>query len=136
MTYSEARDKILAPFYDYWKTTGYQAIWDDVVLDRPISEDVWARVSIKHMSANQASLGCGNDKRRYYRTGQLNIQIFAPVNDGNVRLYDIAQEVVNRYQAARFSDLWFRHISILEVRPDGAFQQMNVSAIFSYDDIR
>ena len=136
MKYLEARDKIHAPFYSVWKETGYPVVWEDSLAKPPSTETCWARVTIAHVSAGQTSLGCGNDKRRYERIGQLNIQLFAPVHDGNVRLYELGQKIVDAYQAPRYEDLWFRRVSLLEAMPEGAFQQMNVSAIFTYEDIR
>ena len=58
------------------------------------------------------------------------------MHDGNVKLYELGQQIVDAYQAVRYDDLWFRRVSLLEAMPEGAFQQMNVSAIFTYEDIR
>lgn len=136
MNYLDARDKIHEPFYSVWKETGYPVVWEDSLAKPPSTETCWARVTIAHVSAGQTSLGCGNDRRRYERIGQLNIQLFAPVHDGNVQLYELGQQIVDAYQAARYDDIWFRRVSLLEAMPEGAFQQMNVSAIFTYEDIR
>lgn len=136
MTFDEARDYILGVFKGVWDTTGFPAAWTDVPGSAPGSETVWARATIRHATGRQASLAGENGPRRYSRGGTVFIQVFAPVGDGSKAGYEAAQLVVNAYQAARHPNIWFRDVRMNEVGKDGAFEQLNVLATFSYDDVR
>lgn len=136
MTFDEARDIILKVFKDAWDPTGFPVTWTDVPGSAPTSETVWARATIRHATGAQASLAGENGARRWARTGTVYIQVFAPVGDGSKAGYEAAQIVVNAFQASRHENVWFRDVRMNEVGTSGAFEQLNVLATFSYDDVR
>lgn len=136
MTFDEARDIILKVFKDAWDLTGFPVTWTDVPGSAPTSETVWARATIRHATGAQASLAGENGARRWARTGTVYIQVFAPVGDGSKAGYEAAQIVVNAFQASRHENVWFRDVRMNEVGTSGAFEQLNVLATFSYDDVR
>jgi hypothetical protein len=136
MTFDEARDIILGFFKAAWDPTGFPAVYTDVPGSVPTSETVWARATIRHATGNQGSLAGDQATRRWNRTGTVFIQVFAPVGDGSKAGYDAAQLVVNAFQAARHPNVWFRDVRMNEAGTSGAFEQLNVLATFSYDDVR
>ena len=136
MTFDEARDIILGVFKAAWDPTGFPAVWTDLPGSAPTSETVWARATIRHATGAQASLAGENGARRWARTGTVYIQVFAPVGDGSKAGYEAAQIVVNAFQASRHENVWFRDVRMNEVGTSGAFEQLNVLATFSYDDVR
>jgi len=136
MTFDEARDIILGVFKAAWDPTGFPAVWTDLPGSAPTSETVWARATIRHATGAQASLAGENGARRWARTGTVYIQVFAPVGDGSKAGYEAAQIVVNAFQASRHENVWFRDVRMNELGTSGAFEQLNVLATFSYDDVR
>jgi Bacteriophage related domain of unknown function len=136
MTFDEARDIILGVFKAAWDPTGFPAIWTDVPGSPPTNETVWSRITIRHATGNQASLAGADSTRRWNRTGMVYVQVFAPIGDGSKAGYNASQLVVNALQASRHSDIWFKDVRMNEVGVSGAFEQFNVLATFSYDDVR
>lgn len=137
ISFNDAKDQILTVFKTAWDTTGCPALYPDTPGDPPTSATVWARATLRHATGRQASLsGPINGCVRYERTGIVIIQVFAPVGDGSTAAYDAAQTVVRGFEDARGLDTWFRNVRINEVGTKGAFEQINVLADFTYDDMR
>ena len=136
MTPAQAVDVILGVFKAAWDGTGFPAVYDDVPGKKPTSETVWARATVRHATGNQSSIGGDVGSRRYTSRGTVFVQIFAPVGDGSTACYAAAQLVLNAYRDARNPDVWFTEQRMREVGSDGAFEQINVLATFSYDDVR
>lgn len=136
MTYEEARDAIFGILKAVWDPTGYPIVWTDVPGEKPPSETVWARATIRHATGRQASLAGENGARRYEATGTVFVQVFAPIGDGSTAGYRAAELVKNAYNAARDDNIWFRDTRMIEVGASGAFEQFNVLSTFSYDDVR
>lgn len=133
MTPNEARDIILGIFKDVWDPR--PAIYDDVGGKIPTSEGAWARATIRHANGNQASLG-GIGSRRFREEGTVIVQVFAPVGDGSTACYEAARLVQNAFRDARDPVVWFRDVRMNEIGSSGSFEQINVLATFSYDDVR
>jgi hypothetical protein len=136
MTYNDARDEILTPFWLAWRPFGYTAIFTDVPGSVPDTNDIWARVTIKHVTGNQASLADPQSKRCWRRDGFVTVQVFSPAGDGLVQGYDAAQAVTNSYQCYKNCNVWFRNTKLEEIGNDGAFFQVNVTSNFTYFDLR
>lgn len=134
MTPEQARDVILGIFKAAWDPR--VAVYDDVPGNIPTSETVWARATIRHATGRQSSLGGDIGSRRFTDRGTVFVQVFAPVGDGSTACYEAAREVQNAFRDARNPDVWFRDVRMNEVGADGAFEQINVLATFSYDDVR
>ncbi len=133
MKFNEARDEML-DLVD--SLLDCDISWPDTANVIPSSEKAWARVTINHVTGNQASLGSFDSARRWDRSGILIIQLFTPMGDGNSMAYDLAQTLVDGLQLKRGGCVTLRNVALNEVGPDGAFYQMNVTCTFSYDDIR
>jgi hypothetical protein len=133
MTPIEARDIILGIFKAVWDPR--LALYTDVPGQVPTGEVVWARATIKHATGRQTSLG-GPAGKKYTDRGTVFVQVFAPVGDGSTACYAAAQEVRNAFRDANHPDVWFTNARLNEVGSAGGFDQINVTATFSYDDVR
>ena len=141
-SFNEARDHMLKVFKDAWDPTGFPAIYPkkanepDTGGDTP-SANVWARATIRHADGFQASLtGPLEELKRHRRIGVVTIQVFGKVGDGSTAAYDAAQIVANAFEKSRDIPVWFRRVRINEIGTRGAFDQINVLANFTYDDVR
>lgn len=136
MTPERAQDIILGVFKTAWDTTGFPAVYTDVPGEKPTSETVWARATIRHATGRQTSLAGDVGTRRFTDKGTVFVQVFAPVGDGSTACYAAARLVQNAFRDAKGLDVWFTDARMNEVGSDGAFEQINVLATFSYDDVR
>jgi Bacteriophage related domain of unknown function len=136
-TASEARDQMFAVFKAAWDTTPVptNVVYPDKASQVIPAGQAYARLSVRHADGHQSSLGGAMGAKRYTQTGTLWVQVFAPVGDGLVTAYALAQTVVNAYRTAR-GTVWFRNVRMQEVGNAGAFEQINVLATFNYDDVR
>lgn len=135
MTADEARDEMLAVFKAAWDTTA--AAGNVSYSDKPATASAggWARVTVRHASGRQATLANAMGAKRYRQSGTLWVQVYAPVGDGMLLAYSLAQTVVNAYRSAR-GTVWYRNTRLQEVGSSGAFEQINVLTDFTYDDTR
>lgn len=124
----------------------FKAVWDaypgapgveypDMPGSPPTVDKLWARVTVKHATGAQTSLG-GVGSRRFTATGFVWVQVFAPAGDGSTGARTAAQAIVNAYRDARNSNVWFRNVMLVEMGGDGAFSRVDVKANFQYDDVR
>lgn len=141
-SFNEGRDGCLKPFKDAWDLTGFPAVYPDVAKtpsdtgDTP-STNVWARATIRHADGFQSSLtGPLEGKKRHTNIGTVIIQVFGAQGDGSTAAYDAAQTVATAYRKAPSGPVWFRRVRINEIGTSGTYNQINVSADFSYDDVR
>jgi hypothetical protein len=136
MTPEEAVDGILGIFKRAWDTTGHPAFYDDKTGEIPTSDVPWARATIQHATGQQSSLAGSSGTKRFTETGTLFVQVFTPVGDGSTACYRLATLVRDAYRDARDGELWFRNVQLNEIGISGAFRQINVTATFSYDEVR
>lgn len=136
MNSQEAKDVMLGIFKTAWDTTGFPARYEYVPGEKPPTQTVWARVNVRHYVGRQSSLSGEDGTRRYLERGTLTVQVFAPVGDGSKACYAAAQIVKNAFRDARHPTVWFTSVRMTEVGAEGAFEQINVLATFSYDDVR
>lgn len=133
----QAIDIILGIFKAAWDPLAFPAVYDDLPDNKPTSETVWARATIRHADGRQASLSGAHATRRYKAVGTVFVQVFAPVGDGSTACYEAAKVVLDAYRDARNPDVWFRDVRLKEIgNGKGAFTQINVEATFSYDEVR
>ncbi len=134
MKFSEARDFIIEPFYSIWGALGLTVVFDDLPGKVP-QKETWARVTLMHVNGNQSSLSNAFGKIKWNRTGILIIQLFSPVGNGLQILYDLSQQIVDKYQLERNNCVWFRNAMMNEIGIDGSFYQVNVNVEFEYTDV-
>lgn len=139
MTADEARDEMCAVARTAWLAASQPSgtmLFPDVPGSKPPEQRVpWARVTVRHATGRQSSFGNATARRKFTQTGTLWVQVFAPVGDGLVTAYALAQTVVNAYRTAH-GTVWYRNARMQEVGSSGAFEQINVLTDFTYDDVR
>jgi len=134
MNYQEGTDAVLDVFWQAWKPR--ITVWDDTPGSAPATDEIWARATLQHVTGRAISLADADGKKRYNRTGFLTVQVFAPMGDDSGAGLTAVQLVTNALQAANDQNVWFREVTMREAGRDGAFRQYNVTASFSYDDVR
>lgn len=136
MTADEARDEMFTVFNNAWNLT--PAAERVVFGDKPGAPftDAWARVTLRHATGRQSSLSGAMGAKRWTQTGTLWVQVFAPVGDGLVTAYELAQAVVNAFRDAKNGTVWYRNSRLQEVGSSGAFEHINVLTDFTYDTER
>lgn len=125
---------MLTVFKTYWDTTGFPALYPDVPGQEPAT-GVWARATLRHSTRGPGSLTGGLGTMIYQAEGTLFVQVFAPVGDGMKKAYQYGMGVVHAFEDARLG-VWFRNVRLNEVGRSGAFEQVNVLADFTYDEVR
>lgn len=98
----------------------------------------WLRVTMNHADGRQASLAGATPVKRWNRTGLVMVQCFAPLAKGSIKeAIKMATAVQNALQGkATPNCVWFRNAQINEVGPDKFWYQVNMTAIFDYDEAR
>lgn len=130
----EAKDIIFSIFKDAWDAAGFYVVWSDLPNAKPPSARVWARVTIRHATGRQTTLGGGSPGARQYTSeGTVFVQVFAPVGDGSTACDEAATVALEAYRNARNPKVWFRDVKMNEVGTSGSDEQINVTATFSYD---
>lgn len=146
LTFAQARDEILDLITDAWTTgaSGIAMTYDDAPNDVPsgaalTSKNVtpWARTTVRHEIGRAASISGSNGARRWLREGTVFVQIFTPEGTGLRTADTLVKVVVDALEGATTpGGVWFRNVSFKEVGPDGPWYQTNVSATFSYDEVK
>jgi len=138
-TYAQATDDILGVFKTAWDTTGWDAVYTNVATPQkpPTGSDPWARVTLQHVTGNQASLTGGLGTARYSRAGILTIQIFTPAGEGLLEAHNLAKIITDAFEGtATANGVWFRNARVNEIGPDGDWYQVNVLIDFTYDEVK
>ena len=134
MNVDVARDAMYGVFLAAWDVA-YPVAWGDLPATPPATETQWAAVKLLHTGGGQISLSGETGTRRFNRRGIIRISIFVPAGGGQTKAYQLAQQVANAYEDSKL-DVWFRNIRINDKGASGAFQQTDVLADFSYDEVR
>jgi hypothetical protein len=136
-TIREARDEMSALVAAAWVAGGLplsSLVWDDVDA-KPPSDGPWARVTIRHMTGDQATLGPPG-QRKYERGGLLTVQAFAIPGGGLSSGPDIVKIMEDALRSGSTpSGVWFRKVRVNEMGRDGRWFATNVVAEFVYDEI-
>lgn len=136
MNSQEAKEVMLGILKTAWDVTGYPMRYEYVPGEKPPTQTPWARAIVRHTVGRQDSLSGEAGTKRFLERGTITVQVFAPVGDGSKACYAAAQIVKNAFRDASHPTVWFRSVRMNEVGADGAFDQINVLATFSYDDVR
>lgn len=130
-----AREELFTAFGTFW--AGRTPIaWQNVPFDPSDltdseKDDGWVRVTLLHAGGDIAALGT----TFFRRTGQIIVQCFAEVGRGMDHAYTLAEAVASFYQTHR-GNVRIRQPSIVDIGPEGAWYQLNVSGEFSYDHVQ
>ncbi len=134
-TFSEAREAIYKEFLAAWP--GTTPLTFDNEKFTPPAESEWARLSVRHLTATQETLGSvGN--RKFARFGLVFVQIFCPLNQGLTAsdvLVIIAQSV---FEGERITGttIRFLDVNVQEQGRDNDSFSIVVEANFEYDETK
>lgn len=134
-TLQAAREAMYQQFVTAWgATTPYT--FDNEIFDPPEGVS-WIRLSVRHTRSNQETLG-GLGARKFRRGGACIVQVFAPQGQG-VRAADIlAQQARAIFEGITLvtGSLWFTDVIVQEVGESEGWYQINVEALFDYDEVK
>lgn len=131
-TLSEAVETLYQTFLSEW---GSKTL---VILDNekaPALPAEWVRVSVRHTASTQSTLGAPGN-RRFRRRASLFAQIFVPVDRGTKRAHELAQAAREIFEGKTFGNIGFFDCIVRELGVDGKWYQINLEAIFEYDEVR
>ncbi len=144
-----ARDEIQALFLAAWNASAAAAnggtlpkvYWQWVEVrdsDKPKGTEAWARVTVAHNEGGQATFGTPGN-RMFERAGIVTVQVFTPQksDQGGTRLEALGVIARDAFEGkATAGDVWFRNVRLQEASPDEPWWQLNVTAEFSYDELK
>ncbi len=136
-----ARDDVMALLAPAIAALGGDVVvrWQGVGSNEPPEGDKrWLRVTMNHTDGRQASLAGATAVKRWNPAGLVMVQCFARLAKGSIKeAIKMATAVQNALQGkATPNCVWFRNAQINEVGPDKFWYQVNMTAIFDYDEAR
>lgn len=135
MTYEEARNAIQSYLDGNWVSTPPSTIAYDNLAFTPPNGAPWIRLAIQNNIGFQA--GLGGSVRRFRRQGIALILVFVPEGSGPTQATQLAEEAVLLFEGVLLpGGLRFDLVNLREVGVEAGWFQINVSAGFSFDDIR
>lgn len=117
-------------FVAAWGTTTPITL-DNEPFKEPTTPIPWVRLSVKHMTSRQETLGAAPN-RKFERKGKIFVQVFEPVNKGRKVGATLAQQVRNIFEATSSGEAYFLAGNTREIGPDGKWFQTNVEIDFVY----
>jgi len=135
MTYEEARNAIQSYLSSNWSDTPSGTIAYDNTSFTPPASEPWLRLAVRHAAGYQAGFGGGT--RRYRRNGVALLQIFVPENEGPTEAMQLGDSAVDLFEGAVLSGgLRFGPVALREIGVEDSWFQVNMSADFTFDDVK
>ena len=140
-TVEQARNEIISTFKTAWdagaESTGLNVLYWDTEGEVPDS-GAYARVTVRHATGEQTTVGSAAGKRRYERAGTVTVQIFTEHNEGGTLSDKLVNIIENAFRGVTTSPgrVIFRRVRTNEIGQDSQWFQVNVLADFEYDEIR
>jgi hypothetical protein len=150
ITYSTAFNELLQLFNNAWnvKTTAIVGYIPEVITLNDLErvkqnrDKYWVRVSRSTVQETQSTIsddyGGGSHGKRTRTTGVVMVQLFGPLNDAECesKLGQLAEVARDAFKFnSTDSCIWFRDATIKEAQPNNGWQQKNVTATYSYDEL-
>lgn len=135
-TLTQARERIYQTFTTDWGVTS-PVQFDSEKFQTPVPTDDWVRVSVRHNSSSQESLG-GVGNRKFMRGGSVFVQCFTPLDKGAKGADVLALTAKNIFEGKTFApeSIRFTDVVVREIGPSSGWYQTNVEASFNYDEIK
>lgn len=93
----------------------------------------WARAVMKHDNDSESTIG----GRRVCYTGEVTIQLFTPLGDGLSMSDVVSKTLVSALQdQSTMLGVTLRRARAVEIGDDGPSYQVNVVAVFEYEEYR
>jgi hypothetical protein len=118
------------PQYVPWTTTN-----EDFAPDQLGALGAWARISVQHTAAEQATMGSA-PSRKFERRGNVFVQLFAPKNNGVALLATLAEDVRTVLEGGRLGEVNIYAGRTVELPEDGVWAMATVILPFRYTRTR
>lgn len=146
MDHEQASDLILATFRDAWDAnapavTGGEVPeveWPGVTYPDPKSREPkpWARIVVRHTSGDQRSFG-EDGNRRFDRQGIVSVQVFTPVAERGLTLGQrLGKVALDAFEGRGIDGVYFRRAALREAGQTAHWDQVNITAEFTYDVLK
>lgn len=138
-TLAVAEETIYSTFVADWSETNDDDTVVPIEYDNekivPPTEANWVRLTIRHNTGTQKSLG-GIGNRKFLRAGIVFVQCFTPENSGATGARTLAAAARTIFEGKTLSpgSISFTDVVVREVGPDEGWYQVNVEAAFDYDE--
>ncbi len=137
LTHEAAVDELTTVITDAWTPTTHLIILPDEDKDKPATQTPWAQVVIRHAGGGQRTLSGNSNSRMFNRIGIAIIMVFTPIGNGLQESYQLAKVLTDAFEGKSTpGGMWFREVRIDEIGRSGTYQQLNVIAEFTYDEIK
>ena len=98
----------------------------------PPTNEAWVRLNILPGEQRQVAMGV---RRRFRRTGVVDVQIFVPAGSGDGTARALADTVADIYQGRTVNGVIFRGTGLTRVGMSGAWTQWSASTPYQADDL-
>lgn len=136
-TFIQSYNDILDLFKAVWDGTGYVVIYPNVETEIPTTRTPWARVTVEHVSGEQANLQGSASTTRYTRNGIFTVQIFVPVGEGINEALTLGKTILDAYEGVvSTTGVWFRNGTLSNAQAIDGWFQVNATIDFIYDEVK
>lgn len=140
MNFVQATDIVLGQFKEAWDPTGLPVEWPNEQAPAGTkladgTED-YASATLQLVDAMQTTLA-PTGMRRFTREGICTIQVFARAGErGLERVQELCMTALNAFEGKNVGGVRFVRVSPKDVGLDGAWYQMNVIAVFEFEEVK
>lgn len=146
MDFEQAADVVLGTFRAAWIASAPgvnggelpDVEWPGIKYPDPKSREpkAWARIVCRHTQASQRSLG-PEGQRKFDREGIVSVQVFTPVGERGLTLGQrLGKVALDAFEGRDIDGVFFRRAALREAGPDAHWDQVNVTAEFTYDVVK
>lgn len=137
MTLNEATEAIYLQFATGWAASSYSAIPYRFENESNVEgESGWLRVSVRELDSRQETMASPGD-RRFRRTGVIQVQIFAPIDQGAKTSNLWAEQVRTIFEGVSFGDGVNSYSSAVRfVGADERWHNVLSESFFEYHSIK
>ena len=135
-TLTEATERIYQTFKTDWGVTS-PLVFDNEKSVAPKPTDDWVRLSVRHNTSNQESLG-GVGFRKFERGGSVFVQCFTPLDKGRAGADALAEAARNIFEGKTLSpeSIRFTNTIVQEIGEDDGWYVVNVESLFTYTETK
>lgn len=111
--------------------------WPNIDFEFP-NNSPFVRFSMQGNIGTQASLGdiSSGQVVSFRRQGVIIIQCFGLASTGDSEALAIADDALKIFEGRHADSVWFRNFRPVDVGPDGAWYQINVTGDYVFDTIK
>jgi hypothetical protein len=136
MTRNQAREIMYQAFIDGWNPTAPKVpyTFDNEAFDAKGLPE-YVHLFVRHGTGGQWTLG-QKGNRVYRRRGAVVVELYSPVDQGLLRMDELATAARDIFEGENHSQVMFNDGNFLEGKPEGAWARGMVSIFFTYDETK